>query len=160
MLAIFPPEQKEELVKELVLSLEGRSMSSLRQMAKLWGWPVKGTAKTALVQAIATNLSDPTTMVAACAALPALAYDALAWASIMPGRQNPQRSLAAMLAQSTGKAVSETELAPILHDLYERGLLETNSAGGYAMPVIFNEWLQGLAPAALVFEEPTEAAPR
>ena len=134
-------------------------MSSLRQMAKLWGWPVKGTAKTALVQAIAANLSDPATMVSACAALPAMEVDALAWASIMPGRQNPQRSLAAMLAQSTGKAVSETELAPILHDLYERGLLDTNSAGGYSMPVVFNEWLQGLAPAALVFEEPTEPAP-
>ncbi len=132
-------------------------MSSLRQMAKLWGWPVKGTAKTALVQAIAANLSDPATMVPACAALPAMEFDALAWASIMPGRQNPERSLAAMLAQSTGKAISESDLAPILLDLYERGLLETNSSGGYHMPVVFNEWLQGLAPAALVFEEPTRA---
>ena len=159
MLAKFPPEQREELVKELTLSLEDRSMSSLRQIAKLWGWPVKGTAKIALVQAIAANLSDPATMVSACAALPAMEVDALAWASVMPGRQNPLPSLAAILAQSTGKAISESELAPILHDLYERGLLDTNSPGGYAMPVIFNEWLQGLAPAALVVEEPTEATP-
>ncbi len=64
-------------------------MSSLRQMAKLWGWPVKGTAKTALVQALAANLSDPATMIPACAELPAMEYDALAWASIMSGRQNP-----------------------------------------------------------------------
>ena len=116
MLAKFPPEQREELVKELVLSLEGRTMGSLRQMAKLWGWPVKGTAKIALVQAIAANLSDPATMVSACAALPAMEVDALAWASVMPGRQNPLPSLAAILAQSTGKAISESELAPILHD--------------------------------------------
>lgn len=155
----FPPEQREELVKELVLSLEDRSMSSLRQMAKLWGWTVKGTAKAALVQAIAANLSEPATMIAACAALPELACDALTWLSIMPGRQNPERTLAAVLAQSTGKAVSERDLVPVVRDLQERGLLETNSVGGYHMPAIFSEWLMGRAPSALVADKPTEPTP-
>ncbi len=64
-----------------------------------------------------------------------------------------------MLAQSTNKAISESDLAPILLDLHARGLLEANSSGGYHVPVVFNEWLQGLAPAALVIEERTEPAP-
>ena len=134
-------------------------MSDLRHMAKLWGWTVKGTAKAVLVQTLVANLADPTTMAVACAALPALEYDVLRWLSILPGRPAPEKTLAPILAQSTGKAVSEAEVAPIVHDLDARGLLRAIPQGGFEVPVLYREWMAGLASAGLVYEVNAEPAP-
>ena len=155
----FTPEQHDDLAKHFTATISARSIADLRHLAKLWGWPVKGTAKASVVADIAARLCDPGTMSLAFAALPETERHALAWIAALPAHQGMERSLAAVLTQSTGVAVSEAEAASLVHDLYARGLLQLALTGIYEVPAILGEWLPEIRPVGLLYEKPVDAVP-
>jgi len=156
----FTPEQRGDQIKMLGDLLQPVRLQDLRAAARLWGWPLRGTAKSELIEQMLGYLADPGRMQAAFKTLPAAEQDSLIWLRAlraMPGDR--ARPLHAALRLSGGHKVDESAVAQIIASLAERCLLLTDRGLHTVVPEIFTEWLPEMSAPALAAADPRAPVP-
>lgn len=139
-----------QLRKQLRRLVENTSVTTLRQGARLWGWPVKGTGKAALVDQIMGYLADEKRMRAAFQELSDQERTALSWLTALQLASDPTRPLQRALALS-GLKLSQGAIRGLLQNLQARLLIFGDDDDGYDGPDLFREWLPALSVPGLQF---------
>ena len=156
----FTPEQRGEQIKTLGDLLQVMRLQDLRAAARLWGWPLRGTAKSELIEQMLGYLADPSRMQAAFKTLPAAEQDSLTWLRalrVVSGDRT--RPLHAALRLAGGHKVDESVVAQIVASLAERCLLLTDRGLHTVVPEIFTEWLPEMSAPALASADPRAPVP-
>ncbi len=126
------------------LLLQVRSVAELRNIARAWGWPLKGTAKNDIVEQLAGYLLDAPRMRAVYDGLSPTEAAILRWHNLLA--QTPGAAgLAAALSHVEQRQISAEEYSTALQVLYDRGLVFTTPLNTLAVPAPFQAWLPALA---------------
>ncbi len=158
MARTFTAEQRAHARAELAETLENVRVQDLRQIARKWGWPLKGTAKADLTEQMIAYLGDPARMSANFARLPAVEREALIWATVMESPQIGPR-LGEALRLAGGQSVSADEVGAILQDLSSGGMLFPDSFGTWHLPFAYLEWLPESEAPGLAHDGARQAVP-
>src|SRR5512133_2875236 len=122
MARAFTAEQRASLRTDLRQTLEAARVQDLRDMARNWGWPLRGTVKADLTEQMLGYLSDAARMAAGFARLPGIEQETLIWVTAVEGLQVEER-LREVLRLAGGHTVTVEEVSAFLLDLFERGLV-------------------------------------
>ena len=133
-------------------------VQDLREMARRWGWPLRGTAKADLTAQLADYLGDPARMAAGFTRLPALQQQVFIWADVVEGMAGYER-LQEALRVAEGQTATVDEIKAALQELFIRGLLFPQATGGWSMPFVHVEWLPETAAPGLADEGVVQALP-
>ncbi len=145
----FTPEQRATLLDELSQALTDTTIQGLRAAAKLWGWSLRGTGKSELVQQMAGYLGDAARMKAAVQALSTDEIEALGWIPVLPDGVETVKSLQAVMAHGSGHQMTQKAAVGILQGLIDRCLVFGNVELGYYVPSLFWEWRPAMAVSRL-----------
>lgn len=129
---------------ELLLLLQSRPIADLRHIARTQGWPLKGTAKSDLVEQLAGYLLDAPRMRAIYDALPPTEAAVLQWHSILT-RATGSGNLANALSFAEQRSISSAEYTAALEALHTRGLVFMTQSQYLAAPSAFGAWLPPLS---------------
>lgn len=129
---------------ELLLLLQARSVTDLRQVARTHGWPLKGTAKNDIVGQLAGYLLDAPRMRAIYDGLSPTEAAILRWHNLL-AQTLGAAGLAAALSHVEQRQISAQEYSTVLQVLYDRGLVFTTPLNTLAVPAPFQAWLPALA---------------
>jgi hypothetical protein len=150
------PEYLPAAHEELVQQLSQFPVATLRQIARGWGWPVKGAAKAEIAGQLADYMADEKRMSAALDKLSAREQDVLAWTIRLGGGSDIDR-LAAGLAYPAERTIPKAEVVSALHSLVERGLLFVDEYQAYHYASIAQNWIPDLDPPWLRHKGPLGA---
>ncbi len=160
MRVTFPAEERRALVQELAQALTGVTVQSLRGAAKLWGWPLRGTAKADLVEQMIGYLGDAGRMGAALQVLRADDREALGWLAGMGHTRDAVKDLQAVMAHGSGRQLSQKAAGTLLQRLGERCLIFTDMFDAHYVPGLYLEWLPFVEGSRLLYTgEPRPLAP-
>ncbi len=138
---------------ELLRLLQARSVADLRQVARTQGWPLKGTAKSDLVEQLAGYLLDAPRMRAIYDALPRTQAAILQWHDILQTASYGNQASA--LSYVEQRTISQAEYSASLDALQARGLIFLASTHYLSVPDAFDTWLPPLSLPWLHTPEPT-----
>jgi hypothetical protein len=145
---MFEPVQRELMVSQFREGLQARTIADLREAARRWGWPVRGTSKASLAEQLLGYLQDPDIMSAATASLPPEQIVLLAWLVGLGSARDVNRRLQVVLQHASGIKTTTAQANDSLRDLYERCLLLDGPLGLVASP-LYLEWLPPIHAEAL-----------
>ncbi|MGQ9491363.1 MAG: hypothetical protein ACUVS6_11810 [Anaerolineae bacterium] len=143
-MADLPAEIRQQQLQQLNNLLELNTIQGLRQAARLWHWPLRGTAKAEVVGQMLAYLSDPTRMAQAFQDLPENERAVLQWLRVLSPAKPANRPIQAALEAAEGVKVSLKAIEELLQDLVTRCLAFPDSQGSYLVPELYGEWLPGL----------------
>lgn len=144
------PEQ-ELWLAELRRLLEATTVQVLRQAARLWGWPLKGTAKADLVEQMAGYLGDSARMAEGVQTLPDEELAVLIWLAALGPSHSSSKQIRSALAEASGIRVSIKAIDAHLQSLANRCLIFYSEYYGNRLPDLYRQWLPRLdAPKLLV----------
>lgn len=155
----FDLEVRQQLLTKLYQSLERQTLQALRGAARLWGWPLRGTAKADITRQMAGYLSDRARMAEAILTLPEEERKLLGWLSALNPDDDPKKLLQQTLAQTDNHQITQKAVSTLVADLHERCLVFVDFQGHYFVPGIFREWLPPLTPTALHYQGPPVTVP-
>lgn len=135
-------------------------MQTLRGAGRLWGWPLRGTAKADIVGQLAGYLSDPARMAEVITTLPEETRELLGWIAALSPPGNPKGVLRQVLAQASNRQMTQKAVAEQIQNLQDRCLVFVDVANRYFMPGIFLEWLPPLAATALRYSDRPPTVPQ
>lgn len=138
---IFAPDVRQQLLTQLKDALEASTIQALRQMARDWGWPLKGTAKSDVVSQMLGYLSDPQRMAAAIQAVPEDERAVLGWLNALTPASDPNKPLQQVLAHADGRQMTQKAVGQLIQSLLGRGLAFFRADNRYFVPRLFLEWL-------------------
>jgi hypothetical protein len=130
--------------------LEDSTILVLRQSARQWGWTLKGTAKSEIVEQMASYLSDTTRMAAAIQKVPAEERAVLGWL-ITLGPAGTSKQLQAVLAEGSGVRMSQKAIDAHVQSLTARSLIFPSGYSSYRIPDLYRLWLPTLAAPKLLY---------
>ena len=145
---IFDPLQRERMVTQLRGGLQSRTAAELREVARKWGWRLRGTGKVDLVEQLTGYLQDSELMSAATASLPPAQIMLLPWLVGLGSGGDVVHRLRVGLQDGSGIEMTAPEINASLRDLYDRGLLMNGPTGLEASP-LYLEWLPPIRAEAL-----------
>jgi hypothetical protein len=140
----------EQWQVELRLLLEDTTVLALRQGARLWGWTLKGTAKSEIVGQMASHLGDTSRMAAAIQTVPEEELTVLGWAVAL-GPLSVSKQLQAAMAEGSGIRISQKAVDAHLQSLIARCLIFPSVYFSYRIPELYRLWLPNLATSKLLF---------
>ena len=144
------PEQDLWLA-ELRDLLEATTVQVLRQAARQWGWPLKGTAKADLVEQMAGYLGDTARMVEAIQTLPDEERAVLIWLAALGPNHGSSKQIRSALVEGSGIRMPLKAIDAHLQSLVNRCLTFHSEYHGNRLPDLFRQWLPRLdAPKLLV----------
>lgn len=155
----YPPDQRQQLVEELLHLLNATTLPTLRGIARQWGWPVRGAAKAEVIDQIQGYLADAARMAAACRQLSDEERDAMVWLSALRLAAAPEKPLQVALEQSSGRKLTQKAVGEILQRLGERGLVFFNQYRGYQVPGLYREWLPAPTAPRLLYQGASQLQP-
>ena len=160
MRVTFPAEERRTLVQELTQALTGVTVQTLRGAAKLWGWPLRGTAKADLVEQMIGHLGDAGGMGAALQVLRADDREALGWLAGMGHSRDAVKDLQTVMAHGSSRQLSQKAAGALLQRLGERCLIFTDAFDTHYVPGLYLEWLPLVEGSRLLYNgEPRPPAP-
>lgn len=139
--------------------LEATTVQVLRQAARQWGWPLKGTAKDDLVEQMVGYLGDSQRMASAIEKLPEEELAVLSWLAALRSGSELCKQVQAALAASDGSRLSRQAVDAHLQTLTNRCLVFFSEYEGYRLPDIYGEWLPRLAAPKLLYAAPDRLKP-
>ena len=151
-------ELRESFHADLRQTLDAVRVQDLREIARNWGWPLKGTAKADLTEQMMGYLSDPVRMAAGFARLPGIEQETLIWVTVTEGLR-VEEGLRQMLRLAGGQSVTVEEVSRLLQDLFEHGLVFPDANGGWHMPPVYIEWLPETDAPGLAHSGALQAIP-
>lgn len=143
---------EEVSLQELRSSLENLTVSTMRQIARRWGWPLRGVAKLDIVNQLSARLTDPEQMRAIVEGLPPDAREVLAcWTATA---QPDLRALQTSLQSGSGLKFTQNALRKVLAELAVGGLILPTifSEDDYEVPSAYYTWLPALRAEKLRFK--------
>lgn len=155
----FVPETREQLLTELHTVLDTRTVQALRQAGRLWGWPLRGIAKSDIVSQLVGYLSDPARMAEDILTLSDEAREILGWINAFNPTGDPKRILQQVLAQASARQQTQKAITEQIAGLQERCLTFVDATSRHFVPRIFAEWLPPLAAPGLRYSGPSPTAP-
>ncbi len=141
---VVTPITDEERIQQLIAlrgMLDGVTVPALRQAARLWGWPLKGNAKSDLVEQMVDYLGNPAHMAVAVQTLTAEELVVAGWLAVMEPSRAPTRLLKEVLAQTTERSMTLKAIEATILNLTERCVLFFNEYNGYLLPAGYRQWL-------------------
>lgn len=149
-----PSQVREIWIAELRGLLEATTVQIMRQAAREWGWALKGTAKSDLIEQMIGYLGDAPRMAAAIKTLPEEELAVLSWFSALGSGSGSARQLKAALVEGGGARLSQKAIDGHLQDLAGRCLILFNEEQGYRLPDLYREWLPRPATPKLMYATP------
>lgn len=156
----FAPDTRAQLLAELRAALDTCTVQTLRQAARLWGWPLRGVAKSDLVGQMAGYLSDRARMAEEILTLPEETREILGWIHALNPTGDPKRMLQQVLAQASARELTQKAITEQIASLHERCLTFVDVNNRYFAPRIFTEWLPALAAPRLGYNGPPLTVPQ
>lgn len=150
-ISITEEERQQQLIALRSL-LNGVTVPALRQAARVWDWPLKGTAKSDLVEQMVGYLANRAHMADAVQALTAEELVVAVWLAVMgPGRAS-SRVLKEVLAQAAERTMTLKAIDAAILSLSERCVIFLNEYSGYQVATIYREWLPRLAVPKMQYQ--------
>lgn len=154
------PETRQRLLAELRNTLDTCTVQTLRQAARAWGWPLRGTAKSDLIGQMAGYLGDRARMADDLLTLPEDMREVYGWLSALRlSVGDPSRTLQQVLALTSGRQMTMKAIKQHITSLQERCLIFISTQNQYFAPALFLEWLPPLEASQLRYPEQPQAAP-
>lgn len=139
-----PSDIRQQQLMNLNNLLELNTIQQLRQAARLWNWPLRGTAKTEIVGQMLAYLSDANRMAEAFQRLPEDERAVLQWLNALQPPKPVGRAIQAALEVANGLKITQKGIEALVEDLVARCLAFPDAQGSYLVPELHKEWLPGL----------------
>lgn len=130
--------------------LEDTTVQVMRQAARQWGWSLKGTAKSDLIEQMVDYLGDAPRMAAAIQTIPAEELAVLSWLAALATVSSSSKQLRAALAEGSGLRMSQKAVDAYLQSLIGRCLVFYSEYLGYRLPDLYRLWLPRPAASKLL----------
>ncbi|HRI55761.1 MAG TPA: hypothetical protein PK170_01535 [Anaerolineae bacterium] len=147
------------LLSELQGYLEDTTAQTLRQVARQWGWPLKGTAKADLVDQMLNYLADATRMAEAIKTLSDEDLAVLCWLAALGNGNSSSRQVRGALLVGSGIRLAKKVIEASITSLIERGLLFYSEYRGIRLPDIYRQWLPRPNTSRLLVAAPDRVQP-
>ena len=144
-----PPAEDQAPLEELRGLLASISVQALRQAARRWGWPLRGTAKADIVEQLIERLTDPAQMQRVVQSLPLDAREVLAWLAVLEQDRSAVRRIEAAVNAGSGRTLDTGAINGILADLAAGCLVFNRGYLGYQTPALYHLWLPRVEAARL-----------
>ncbi len=154
-----PSDVRQQQLTHLNSLLEMNTIQQLRQAARLWNWPLRGTAKAEIVGQMLAYLSDPVRMAEAFRRLPEDEQAVLQWLKVLQPPKPVARTIQAALEIASDRKITQKGIDALIEDLVARCLAFPNDQGSYVVPELYEEWLSGLAADELRYTRQPVAVP-
>lgn len=138
--SITDEERQQQLIALRGL-LNGVTVPALRQAARVWDWPLKGVAKSDLVEQMVGYLANRTHMADAVQTLTAEELAVAGWLAAKGQGRVPSRVLKEVLAHAAERTITLKAIDAAIFSLSERCVIFLNEYSGYSVPAIYREWL-------------------
>jgi hypothetical protein len=135
------PNPRVALLDRLRQQLQSVTVQDLRQAARLWGWPIKGTAKADIVEQLMEHLADPAQMAPAFRTLSTIQQQAMIWLAHVGRIDAEGELLRTVIGMAEGRDLPKAVATRVLTELRQRLLLLATSYQGTGIPEIYAEWL-------------------
>ncbi|MEI2693321.1 MAG: hypothetical protein V9H69_27820 [Anaerolineae bacterium] len=139
------------LLAELRHMLEDITVQTMRQAARRWGWTLKGTAKSDIIEQMVDYLSDRDRMAAAMLTLPQDELAVLTWFAALGQMAVSSKQLQAALAEGSGIRLAQKTIDAHLQSLAERCLIIRSEYSGIHLPGVYRQWLPKPAVPRLLY---------
>jgi hypothetical protein len=133
------------------------TVQELRGAARLWGWPVKGTAKAEIVQYLLEHLSNAPEMAAAFRTLSPTQQQAAIWLAHLGRIDDQGEMLRTAIGMAEGRDLPKTTITRAIGDLRQRLLLITDAYQGTHIPEAYTEWLPLADAPQLTYQSQSSA---
>ena len=149
--------QPQELWRaELRSLLETTTVQAMRQAARLWGWTLKGTTKSDLVEQMVGYLGDTARMAAAIETLPEEELTVLSWLPAQGAGGGTSRQMKVALLEGSGIRLAQKTVDGHLLDLTARCLVFYSEYEGFRLPDLYRQWLPRPATPKLLYATPVQ----
>jgi hypothetical protein len=132
-------------------SLHAVTVQDLRQAARLWGWPVKGTAKAEIIEQLTEHLTDPVQMAPAFRGLSLIQQQAAIWLARLGRTDDQGEALRTVIGMAEGRDMPKQTATRTIAELRQRLLLVADPYQGIHIPDIYAEWLPRSEAPGLAF---------
>ena len=142
---------QEFLLAALRRMLEETTVQVMRQAARLWGWTLKGTAKSDLVEQMMVYLGDAARMSAAIGTLSEEEVAVLSWLAATGIQGLTRKHFQAAMLEGSGMRLSQKAIEAHMQSLTERCLIFYSEYSGHQFPDLYRLWLPPLAAPKLQY---------
>lgn len=132
-------------------ALRSVTIQELRSAARLWGWPIKGTAKADIIEALAQHLNNAQEMQTNFRTLSATQQQVTIWLAHLSGPDESDEMLRAVIAAAEGRDLSQTTIKRAISELRQRLIVFADSYQGLYVPAAYREWLPCSEAPAMVY---------
>ncbi len=122
-------------------ALQSVTVQELRGAARLWGWTVKGTAKSEIIQYLLEHLSNAPEMAAAFRTLSPTQQQVAIWLAHLGRTDDQGEMLRIAIGMAEGRDLPKATITRAIGDLQQRLLLITDAYQGTHVPEAYIEWL-------------------
>jgi hypothetical protein len=134
------PEAREAQLDQLRALLGDVTLQVLRQAARRWNWPVRGTAKADIVEQLLQQLTDEAQMRRIVQSLPPEQREALAWLGIMARDSGTLGRIQAAMNAGSGSNLSLEDIRALLASLAGGCVIFDRGNGVYQIPAAYAAW--------------------
>lgn len=153
-----PAAADQAPLEELRGLLASTSVQGLRQAARRWGWPLRGTAKADIVEQLIERLTDPVQMQRVVQSLAPDTREVLAWLAVLGQDRSALRRIEAAVNAGSGRTLDAGAITGILADLASGCLVFDRGYLGYQTPNVYDLWLPRVEAARLRRDAPPTAS--
>ncbi len=153
-----PAAADQAALEQLRAFLADITVQGLRQAARRWNWPLRGTAKAEIVEQLVERLVDPVQMQRVVQALPPDAREVLAWLATLDQDKSAPRRIEAAVNVGAGRTLDLGAVNSILVDLASGCLVFNRGNLGYQTPTVYDLWLPRVEATRLRRDAPPTAS--
>ncbi|HSN76395.1 MAG TPA: hypothetical protein VL334_15070, partial [Anaerolineae bacterium] len=153
-----PAVADQAALEQLRAFLADITVQGLRQAARRWNWPLRGTAKVEIVEQLVERLVDPAQMQRVVQALPEDRREVLAWLATLDQDKSAPRRIEAAVNVGAGRTLDLGAVTSILADLASGCLVFDRGYLGYQTPTVYDLWLPRVEAARLRRDAPPTAS--
>jgi hypothetical protein len=144
-------------IEELRDYLTSVRLQDLREIARHWNWPLKGNAKTDIVEQMVGYYTDPARQKSMLASLSSLQIEGLHWMEVIT-QLDPTATLQSALKIAGGHDLSTQAVEALVEKLRKLGLIFDPEYDVAGLPQVILDLLPPVAAPGLVHSGPLEPA--
>ena len=151
------PDPRTIALDRLRTTLLSVTVQDLRQAARLWNWPVKGTAKADIIAQLVEHLTDAAEMGPVFQGLSTIQQQAMIWLAHLGRSDDQTEALRTVIGLAEGRDISKSMATRVMSELRQRLLLVVDAYQGIHIPDIYSEWLpRSHAPGQALRAQPAD----
>ncbi len=147
---------RADALQRLRAALQTVVLQDLRNAARAWGWPIRGTLKADVIQGLMEYLTNADTMSAAFEQLPPLHRKVMIWFGRLSQSDGHTDALAPILEIAEEQQTTQEAITQALGELYRKLFILTDPfTGVFHVPAIYLDWLPESDAPGLVYRDLT-----